>query len=151
MGATLKRDYALKKGKGKGSSSSSEQNVVNSSRSLRDNIEEAKGDYEFNDGHFGHKNTATSKENYVIEKDDPIEAANDLYAKLSKGGREVPMSNGHGIMTTLKDGTVIKIRIETRSSRKTGEDSPAVEIDIRQSNDNCGVKSHKIHFIKRKK
>lgn len=42
----------------------------------------------------------------------------------------------------MKDGTIIYLRLTSKSG------SPAVSIDVKGSNDNCGLRTHKIHFIK---
>ena len=49
-------------------------------------------------------------------------------------------------MTKLKDGTIITYREITST-----KDSPAVEINIKQSNDSGGIKNQKIHFEGKKK
>lgn len=46
----------------------------------------------------------------------------------------------------MKDGTYTNFRIKTSS-----EGSPAVQINIKNSSDNAGVRFHKVHFSKPKK
>ena len=145
LGATLHRAWRFAtQSEGLGGSAN---NTLRERRTLRDNLLEAQKRDEFADGHFGHKNRATKKDNYVIEADDPIATAKDLYLLLSRGGVEKPLNNGHGMMTTLPDGTRIIFRINTRA----GKGSPAISIDVDNATDNYGVISHKIHIIERGK
>ena len=53
------------------------------------------------------------------------------------------MSNGKGEVAKMKDGTIISYREVTSS-----DGTPAVEINISNSNDPADVKKQKIHFIK---
>lgn len=46
----------------------------------------------------------------------------------------------------MKDGTYTNFRIKTSS-----EGSPVVQINIKNSSDNAGVRFHKVHFSKPKK
>ena len=53
------------------------------------------------------------------------------------------MANGKGVYTKMKDGTILSYR-EVSSSDGT----PAVEINVKESNDHGGIKYQKIHFVK---
>lgn len=76
-----------------------------------------------------------------IQKNPEAEAIK-FYDLLSDGGYEKPLSNGHGFITTMPDGSKITIRIKTSS-----KDSPAVDLKLEGFHN--GVKKHqKIHFIR---
>ena len=53
------------------------------------------------------------------------------------------MDNGKGVYTKMKDGSILSFREITSSA-----DSPAVEINIRESNNYGDIKYQKIHFSK---
>lgn len=115
-------------------------------RSLHDNVEEMKKDprYHFQDGYFGPKHKG-SHFAHDLFFDDPIAAAKAFYDKIAYGGIE--NKTGEDNWTTkMKDGTYVNFRIHTSS-----EGSPAVQIDIKDSNDDAGIECHKIHFSKPKK
>lgn len=61
---------------------------------------------------------------------------------MTEGGTERPLSNGHGFITTMPDGSKITLRIETSSGG-----SPAVDLNFEGFHK--GIKTHqKIHFVK---
>ena len=66
----------------------------------------------------------------------------EFYDKAAHGGIEKEMSNGKGVYTKMKDGSILSFREVTSS-----EGSPAVEINIKQSNDHGDIKYQKIHFV----
>ena len=67
----------------------------------------------------------------------------DFYDTAAHGGIEGAMDNGKGYVTKMKDGTILSYR-ETSSS----DGSPAVEINIKQSDEHGDIKYQKIHFVK---
>lgn len=115
-------------------------------RSLGDNVEKMKNDpqYHFKDGCFGplHHNSQNAHDLFF---DDPIAAAREFYDKIAYGGIENVIGEDNWT-TKMKDGTYINFRIKTSS-----EGSPAVQINIKNSSDNAGVRFHKVHFSKPKK
>lgn len=111
--------------------------------SFRENLPEVTADYPLNGNHFGtshHGSTWT----YEIEADNPSKAAKAFYDKIGLGGAFYKHGANGLEIVELSDGTRIVYRPITKSG------SPAVEINIQKSDDNGGVKSHKIHFVKKK-
>lgn len=95
-------------------------------------------------GYFGVKAKKGSA-NWIrqIYSKNPKAEAGRFYDILSDGGKEKPLANGHGFITTMPDGSKITIRINTSS-----KDSPAV--DLKLEGFHKGVKSkQKIHFVKK--
>lgn len=95
-------------------------------------------------GYFGEKGKKGSA-NWIrqIYTKNPEAEAGRFYDLLTDGGKEKPLSNGHGFITTMPDGSKITIRIKTSS-----KDSPAV--DLKLEGFHKGVKSHqKIHFVRK--
>lgn len=94
-------------------------------------------------GYFGEKGKKSSK-SFIrqIFTIDPAAEAVRFYDIISDGGREESLSNGHGLMKIMPDGSRISIRIKTSS-----KDSPAVELTL--IGFHKGVKNHqKIHFVR---
>lgn len=94
-------------------------------------------------GYFGEKGKKGSA-NWIrqIYTKNPEAEAIRFYDLLSDGGYEKPLSNGHGFITTMPDGSKITIRIKTSS-----KDSPAVDLKLEGFHN--GVKTHqKIHFVR---
>lgn len=109
---------------------------------ISENLPSLTSSFEYHDGYFGEKGQGRS---FVrnISSDDPVKTAQDFYDKAALGGIEHQMDNGKGLYTKMKDGSILSYR-EVSSS----DGSPAVEINIRDSNDHGGVKFQKIHFSK---
>ena len=78
-----------------------------------------------------------------IKSSNPAKSAKDFYDKVAHGGIEKQMSNGKGVYTKMKDGSILSYREVSAS-----DGSPAVEINIKQSNDHGEIKYQKIHFVK---
>ena len=94
-------------------------------------------------GYFGEKGKKGSA-NWIrqIQTKHPEAEAGKFYDLLTDGGSEKPLSNGHGFITTMPDGSKITIRIKTSS-----KDSPAVDLKLEGVHN--GVKTHqKIHFVR---
>ncbi len=94
-------------------------------------------------GYFGEKGKKGSA-NWIrqIRTKNPEAEAGRFYDLLTDGGSEKPLSNGHGFITTMPDGSKITIRIITSS-----KDSPAVDLKLEGFHD--GIKTHqKIHFVR---
>ncbi len=94
-------------------------------------------------GYFGEKGKKGSA-SWIrkIETKNPEAEAGRFYDLLTDGGREKPLANGHGFITTMPDGSKITIRIKTST-----KDSPAVDLNLEGIHN--GVKTHqKIHFVR---
>ena len=98
--------------------------------------------YKYHNGRFGVSSPSTGNNTRNIYAQNPLIAANDFYTKIAKGGIEKKINDNHRI-TRMADGTVISYRIKSVS-----DGTPVVEINIRKSRNNSGVKSQKIHFVK---
>ncbi len=104
--------------------------------SIVSNANAMKTTYPLNkNGYFSEK----GKNCRVIKSKDPIATSKDFYNKIAKGGKELSLSNKHGVMTVLPDKTRIVYRIITST-----KGSPAIEITVTSS---TMVKKQKIHFI----
>lgn len=96
------------------------------------------------DGFFGKIGKASVDEIRQIDADDVLSESKKFYNCIAYGGIETKLPNGKGVRTELRDGTIIVYREITSTIG-----SPAVEINVRKSSDNCGLKCHKIHFEKK--
>ena len=110
--------------------------------SITENLSSLKSDYKYQNGYFGDPGQGRS---FVrsIKSSDPAKSAKDFYDKAAHGGIEKQMSNGKGVYTKMKDGSILSYREVSAS-----DGSPAVEINIKQSNDHGEIKYQKIHFVK---
>lgn len=115
--------------------------------SLRENLETLTDSYPLRDGYFGIRGNSGDTSIRHIASSNPVTTSRDFYDKATYGGVESSLydklGNPIGAVTKLADGSVFSWR-EVSSSDGT----PAVDINIRRSNDNCGVKTQKIHFVK---
>lgn len=80
----------------------------------------------------------------TIKSDNPLKTAQEFFDKIGQGG--IFLTDKKTGKTTfnrvcLKDGTIINFRVYSKSG------SPAVDINIDNSSDSCGLRTHKIHFI----
>ncbi len=87
-------------------------------------------------GHFGQK----GKNTRIIKTSDPIATSTEFYEIIKKGGIEVPLPNGKGVMTEFEDGSRVIYRITTSTP-----DSPAIKIQLEISGP---IADQKIHFIR---
>lgn len=110
--------------------------------SITENLSSLKSDYKYQNGYFGDPGQGRS---FVrnIKCSDPAKSSKDFYNKAARGGIEKQMSNGKGVYTKMKDGSILSYR-----EVSTSDGSPAVEINIKQSNDHGEIKYQKIHFVK---
>lgn len=108
---------------------------------ISENISLVSSRYPLNDGYFGDKGENSGKRH--ILSDDPVATARDFYDKIGYGGVETNIPNKNGFISKLKDGSVITWR-ETSNSDGT----PAVDINVKKSTDDGGIKYQKIHFMK---
>ncbi len=109
---------------------------------ISENLPSLTSHFSFHNGYFGEKGEGTHFVR-VIKSDDPVSTAKDFYNKIAYGGLEYKMSNGKGVFTKMRDGSILSFR-EVSSS----DGSPAVDINISKSNDHGGIKQQKIHFVK---
>lgn len=97
-------------------------------------------------GFFGKVGKAGVKETRQIDVDDVLSESRKFYDTIAYGGIESNLPKGNGVRTEMKDGTIIVYREITST-----DGSPAVEINVRKSSDDCGLTYHKIHFEKKGK
>ena len=110
--------------------------------SLKDNIEKVAEIYGLNEnGFFAKIGKKGSDHIRQIDAKDEIIEARKFYEIIAYGGVETTFSNGKGLKTKLKDGTIISYREITST-----QSSPAVEINVKRSHEKCGIKTQKIHF-----
>ncbi len=99
-----------------------------------------------NSGYFGkYEDGNKSKTRLVYTDSDPIEETKVIFNQLAKDAiinEDVPDKMWH---VDLDDGSTITMRI----NHPTPEHAPAVMISGRRSNDNAGIKTQKIHFVKK--
>ena len=89
-------------------------------------------------GYFGKK----GDNRCVICSGNQYKESKRFYSKMSNGGIEEPLPNGHGKKKIMKDGGVVTYRKETSTP-----DSPAVDFGKMKGK----VKKQRIHFIKKEK
>ena len=112
------------------------------------NAQKTQKKYPLNEqGYFGGKGKSKGKASKkepvrVIQSKNQFETANDFYLKIGKGGKEKPLSNGHGKQKIMKDGGRVVYREKTSTPN-----SPAVNLSEMKGI----VKNQKIHFEKEKK
>lgn len=99
--------------------------------------------YKYVNGYFGDVSPSTGNKTRNIVSSDNLATANDFYNKIAYGGTEISRNNGNLKITTMSDGTLIAKRNISLS-----DGTPVVEINIRNSTHNGGVKYQKIHFVK---
>jgi hypothetical protein len=114
--------------------------------SISDNLQITAKYYKYSNGYFGDKGKSPKNRNREIDCDNPIIVSKNFYDSIANGGIETTLENGKGLITKLKDGTIITYREITSTAN-----SPAVEINIKKSTNNSGIKTQKIHFEKEKK
>lgn len=88
-------------------------------------------------GRFGTKDRGSQ----VIRSSDPLATCQEFWVVLRRGGRIVPLPNGHGERAIFDDGSHVVHR-----PYKTKDGSPAVEIVIATSGQGRPSRQ-KIHFI----
>ncbi len=112
-------------------------------RSIGQNVLIASQSYKYENGYFGDVSPSTGSKTRNIISADNLSTANDFYNKIAYGGTEISRNNGNLKITTMSDGTIV-----TKRTVSSSDGSPVVEINIRSSTHNGGVKYQKIHFIK---
>lgn len=112
--------------------------------SIKENLPNLKLKYPFSNGYFGNRGDSTKERTRHIESDNPISTSTDFYNKLTHGAIEKRLPNEKGTVAKLEDGTIVSYRKISSS-----DGSPAVDINIKRSNETGGVKRQKIHFVKK--
>lgn len=114
--------------------------------SIGENISDLSKDYPIKNGYFGTAGETSDSHIRHIESSDPASTAKDFYDRIAHGGIENDIfdknGNKKGATTKMADGSVVTWR-EISSS----DGSPAIDINIRKSTDNGGLKTQKIHFV----
>ncbi len=110
-------------------------------RSIGQNVMIAGASYGFNKGYFGENSVHGSDRTRNVFAPDNMKAACDFYDKIAFGGKEQKVNDNMRI-TRMADGTVITMRKVSHS-----DGTPVVDINIRKSTHNGGVKDQKIHFV----
>lgn len=104
--------------------------------------------YNFNpdSGYFGqYKDGNKTKTRLIYTDNDPIEETKILFNQLAKGATIIEDVPGKMWHVYLEDRSTITMRI----NHPTPEHAPAVMISIRRSSDDAGIKTQKIHFIRK--
>ena len=114
-------------------------------RSIAENLPNLASKYSFNNGYFGTRGDSTKERTRHIESKNPISTSTDFYSKLTHGAIEKQLPNGKGAVAKLADGTIVTYRKISSS-----DGSPAVDINIKRSEESGGIKQQKIHFVKEK-
>ncbi len=108
-------------------------------RSLEENIASTTATYPLTDGYFGQK--GKSRGIREIRSRDHEKTAKDVFNKIAKGGILDLRTIQGGVVSKMKDGSVISYRKITSSMN-----SPAVEIRFRKLKSKHGINNQKIHF-----
>lgn len=109
---------------------------------VTENLPDVITSYPLKNGYFGVRGKGRLWIRNIKSKN-PVATALDFYRRIAKGGQETELKSKNGFMTKMKDGTIISWR-ETSSSDGT----PAVDINIKHSNEHGELKYQKIHFVK---
>lgn len=112
--------------------------------SMSENINHVSNNFTLTNGYFGTKGDSSKNTTRHLESDNPKETAIKFYDQIAKGGIEKKLPNGKGVTAKLEDGSIITMRPISSS-----DGSPAVDINIKKSSNSAGVKTQKIHFIKK--
>lgn len=116
---------------------------------ITENIASVASRYNYQDGLFGVRGQGGTNTIRNIASDDPQTSAKDFFDHLAYGGIETILyykdGTEKGRRVTMADGSTLNWRIVSSSADK----SPAVDIDIKRSNDHGQLVSQKIHFTKR--
>lgn len=108
--------------------------------SISENIIGLKEKYKYSNGYFGEEGQGRTFTRNIRSKN-PVQTAKEFYEIAAKGGIE--KIHAKGKIARLSDGTIISYR-----EISTSDGTSVVEINIRQSTANSGVKYQKIHFVK---
>ena len=114
--------------------------------SLKENLQnhESNSLFQRHGNHYGEINGKSAKVT-TIKSNDPIKTAQEFFDKIGYGGKFMINSSTGRLdqnLVYMYDGTIIYYRVTSKSG------SPAISINVSNSRDNCGLRTHKIHFIK---
>ena len=112
-------------------------------RSLNENITATAEKYPLINGFFGQK--GKSRGVREIHSRNNEATAKDFFNKIAKGGVLDLKTIMGGVVSRMKDGSVVSYRKITSSTN-----SPAVEIRFRKLNSKYGINDQKIHFVQDK-
>lgn len=98
-----------------------------------------------NSGYFGEHIGSAQHWVRTIYTDNPVDDARNMFKTLTNGARITSKAGGNVIHAELNDGTTIDLRINYPSGHQ-----PAVQIDVRNSNDPAGISYQKVHFTTKK-
>ncbi len=108
-------------------------------RSIGQNLLPMKNKFGFSNGYFGMNDGKSSNWVRTITTEDPIGQAKSFFSCLTYGGIDISTKEITRIKT--HDGSIVTMRLKTSSV-----DSPAVDINIRNSSHTGGIKYQKVHF-----
>ena len=109
-------------------------------RSLSQNIALTTSSYKLTDGYFGSKGSSRGVREIHARNHEAV--AKDFFNKIARGGVLDLKTISGGVLSRMKDGTIISYRKITSSSN-----SPAVEIRFRKMKSKHGINDQKIHFV----
>lgn len=109
-------------------------------RSLDQNISSVANSFPLANGYFGIKGSSIGIRE--IHSKNHEATAKVFFNKIAKGGILDLKTLPGGVISRLKDGSIISYRKITKSSN-----SPAVEIRFRSAKSKYGVNDQKIHFV----
>ncbi len=111
-------------------------------RSVGENLSSVSKSFSYVNGRFGILSPSTGNNTRNIFSKDPLRTATDFYNQLAYGGIENFYENGNRKITEMADGTIVTWR---KTSKSDG--TLVVEINIKGSSNNSGLKNQKIHFV----
>lgn len=109
-------------------------------RSFDENLALATTTYPVTNGFFGIKGSSRGVREIHARNHEAV--AKDFFNKIARGGILDLRTISGGIVSRLKDGTIVSYRKITSSTN-----SPAVEIRFRKLNSKFGINDQKIHFV----
>lgn len=112
-------------------------------RSLDENYDLVVTSYPLSNGYFGIKGSSWGIRE--IHSRNHEATAKDFFNKIARGGVLDLKTISGGVVSRMKDGTIVSYRKITSS-----ENSPAVEIRFRKQNSKYGINDQKIHFVQDK-
>ena len=112
-------------------------------RSLDQNLNSVSLSYPISNGYFGIKGSSYGIRE--IHSRNHEKTAKDFFNKIARGGILDLQTIKGGVVSRMKDGTVVSYRKITSSNN-----SPAVEIRFRKLDSKFGIKDQKIHFVQDK-
>lgn len=112
-------------------------------RSLDQNVSSTVVVYHMTNGYFGVKGSSWGIREIHSRNHEAI--AKDFFNRIAKGGILDLQTIKGGVVSRLKDGSIVSYRKITSSNN-----SPAVEIRFRKLLSKYGINNQKIHFVQDK-